>query len=209
MNRRPRSRAQRAATRCLLALGALVPLLAGCGIRSTSVPVDAGPAPSRVSCATPSAPALSDPDMVTRKVYLVCSMQVAPVTRAVRVQSLGSGRIPLTAQAAELLRQLQASPRGPESQAGFSTAVPAALEVLPPRAGDPKSALRLNQELDDLPSFALAQIVCTLGANRTTAPDGSVLLGGYAAGDRVHAFTCTPELRSRPDPGEDAGTPTG
>jgi hypothetical protein len=36
----------------LLALLGVV-LLAGCGIRTTSVPVDAGPAPSRVSCAVP------------------------------------------------------------------------------------------------------------------------------------------------------------
>lgn len=200
------SRARRAAV-VVGAAAVLAPLLAGCGIRTTSVPVDAGPAPSRVSCAPPPAPPTTDPDEVNRQVYLVCSMQVAPVTRSVPYQDVGTARSGPASQAAELIRQLQRSPRGPEAQAGFSTAVPSALEVMPPRPGDPKTALRLNQELDDLPSFALAQIVCTLTSDPVVAPGGSVLLGGYAVGDQVHGFTCTPDLRTRPDAGEDAGTP--
>ncbi|MBY8881931.1 hypothetical protein K7862_30495 [Streptomyces sp. PLK6-54] len=184
----------------------LLPILAGCGIRTTSVPVDAGPAPSRVSCAPPKATADPGPDTVSRQVYLVCSMQLAPVSRNVPVRDIGNVRTSLAGQATQLIRQLEQSPRNAESQAGFSTAVPASTEIAPLHAGDPADALRLNQELDDLPSFALAQIICTLTADAGMAPDHSVLLGGQAPGDPLRRYTCTSDLRTRPDAGDDAGT---
>jgi len=184
----------------------VLPLLAGCGIRTTSVPVDAGPAPSRVSCAPPKAAASPGPDTVSRQVYLVCSMQLAPVPRNVPVRDIGNVRTSLSGQATELIRQLEQSPRSGESQAGFSTAVPASTEIAPRHSGDPADALRLNQELDDLPSFALAQIICTLTADGGIAPDHSVLLGGQAPGDPLRQYTCTSDLRTRPDAGDEAGT---
>ncbi|SEO19810.1 hypothetical protein SAMN05216267_1019151 [Actinacidiphila rubida] len=184
----------------------LLPVLAGCGIRSTSVPVDAGPAPSRVSCAPPKATAAPAPDTVSRQIYLVCSMQLAPVARSVQVRDVANVRTSVGGQATELIRQLEQSPRAAESQAGFSTAVPASTEIAARHPGDPASALRLNQELEDLPSFALAQIVCTLTADSGISPDHSVLLGGQAAGDPLHSYTCTSDLRTRPDAGDDAGT---
>src|SRR4051794_6450291 len=167
MRHRPtRARGGRpAAALAAVAFALLLPLLAGCGIRSTSVPVDAGPAPSRVSCAPPKAQASPDPDTVSRQIYLVCSMQLAPVARNVPVRDVGNVKTSLAAQATQLIRQLEQSPRSAESQAGFSSAVPASTEIAPRHGGDPGSALRLNQELDDLPSFALAQIICTLTAD--------------------------------------------
>ncbi|MEE4541681.1 hypothetical protein V2S66_06810 [Streptomyces sp. V4-01] len=186
---------------------ALAPLLAGCGIRTTSVPVDAGPAPSRVSCAQPAAPATPLPDAVTRKVYLVCSGQIAPVRRPVRVADVGGGRGGRERLARQLIALLQASPRAAESTAGFYTAVPVTLEVLAPLPGDPADALRLSEAAEDLPSFVLGQVVCTLAADSALAPGGSVVLGGPDAGDELRRYSCTPELRTSADAAVSAGEP--
>ena len=79
--------ARRSPAAALAAVGvALAALLAGCGIRTTTVPVDAGPAPSRVACAAPKAPAAPAADVVVRKVFLVCNTQVTPVNRSVEVR---------------------------------------------------------------------------------------------------------------------------
>jgi hypothetical protein len=198
-------------TVALLVLAAA--LLGGCGIRTTSVPVDAGPAPSRVSCAAPKAPATPSANTVLRQVYLVCSMQIAPVEREV---TLRDGRSTPYSVAQELITQLQISPRAEETKAGFSTAVPGNrlfLQFLQPPAVDPvspaaKDALRLSEPLDELPSFALAQIVCTLTGNALVAPHHSVVLGGPGQ-DPLRRFTCTSDLRTRPDAADSAGTPVG
>jgi hypothetical protein len=186
---------------------ALAPLLAGCGIRTTSVPVDAGPAPSRVSCAGPNAPATPEPDTVVRQVYLVCSMQIAPVEREVRAREGKNVRLSHTALAQDLIEQLQISPRQAEASAGFSTAVPGTLAVSAPHGGDRRDAIRLSLELDELPSFALAQIVCTLTADAAVAPDHSVVLGGPAGGDELRRYTCTSDLRTHPEAADTAGIP--
>lgn len=192
-----------AATLAAVVLAAL-PLLTGCGIRTTTVPVDAGPAPSRVSCAVPRAGGTApEPDTVARPVYLVCSQQAAPVSRNVPIRDGSTDRL---AQVRILLGQLQRSPLSAEAQAGFSTEVPGNLEILGPFKGDPKGALRLSQPLDELPSFALAQLVCTLAANPLIAPGHALILGGSGAGTAVRGFTCTPDLRTRPDAADSAGT---
>lgn len=188
------------------AVVAMAPLLAGCGIRTTSVPVDAGPAPSRVSCEAPKAPVAAEPDAVVRPVYLVCSMQIAAVRRSVPVRD---GKMDWDAQVRELVEQLQMSPRAGESKAGFSTAVPGALWIIGPVKGDPKDALRLNQSPDELPSFALAQLVCTLTANPLIAPDREVVLGGPPPDAKLRSYACTPDLRTDPEAADTAGTPVG
>jgi hypothetical protein len=185
----------------LAAAGVLAPLLAGCGIRTTSVPVDAGPAPSRVSCTAPKAPANSEPDAVTRQVFLVCSMQVAPVSRSM---VLRDARIDWFTRVSELVAQLQASPMTDEGRAGFSTAVPSDLRVTGARAGDPRDALRLNEAPDALPPFALGQLVCTLTADPVVSPDQQVVIGGPAKNDGLRVYSCTSDLRTGAD---DAGTP--
>jgi hypothetical protein len=191
-----------------LGLGlALAPLVAGCGIRTTSVPVDAGPAPSRVTCAQPAAPPTPLPDAVTRKVYLVCSGQIAPVQRAVRVADPAGGRGARETLARELIALLQASPRAAESAAGFYSAVPVGLEVVAPLRGDPADTLRLSQAADDLPSFVLGQVVCTLAADAALAPGGSVVLGGPDSGDELRRYSCTPDLRTSADAANSAGVP--
>ncbi|MDX3238052.1 hypothetical protein PV392_20680 [Streptomyces sp. ME03-5709C] len=190
----------------LLALLGVV-LLAGCGIRTTSVPVDAGPAPSRVSCAVPDeeatspASASASPGGPTARLYLVCSAQVAGVNRPVRTAGLDQ-----LGTAVLLLRELQRRPRGDESSAGFTTAVQGDLVVERPRRGDPRGSLRLSAPLADLPPFALAQLVCTY-AGTAAAPGkgGGVLLGGSDGGP-VRRFTCTGGLRTDPEAAETAGT---
>ncbi|HEY3481843.1 MAG TPA: hypothetical protein VGL02_23340 [Streptomyces sp.] len=186
-------------------LGGL-PLLGGCGIRTTTVPVDAGPAPSRVSCAVPRVTTSPAQDSVVRQVYLVCGMQTAPLPRAVAVRQ---GRFDRIDQVRELLAQVQRSPLTAEAKAGFSTAVPGSLVVYGPSRNDPPQALRLNQAVDELPSFALAQIVCTLAADPLVSPTHTVLLGGNGAGSKLRSYTCTSDLRTRPDAADGAGTVVG
>ncbi|OKI10313.1 hypothetical protein A6A06_04180 [Streptomyces sp. CB02923] len=178
-------------------MGALVPALASCGIRGTSVPVDAGGAPSRVSCKVPAgsvAPALPDGSRVT--VYLECSSALAPVERtATYPKQQPAGRLQ-TARA--LLDQLQQQPGPVEEQAGFSTAVPEDLELSGPRAGDPAGTLRLSARPEDLPSFALAQIVCTFGESTALDRTHAAVLGG--PGDsRPQRYPCSAEVRAHPD----------
>lgn len=189
----------------LLALLGVV-LVAGCGIRTTSVPVDAGPAPSRVSCAVPdeeasaSATASASPRGLTARVYLVCSAQVAGVNRSVRTEGLDQLGV-----AVLLLRELQHKPRGGESSAGFTTAVQGDLAVEGPRRGDPRGSLRISAPLGDLPPFALAQLVCTYAGTGASAGSGGVLLGG-SDDTPVRRFTCTGDLRTDPEAAETAGT---
>jgi hypothetical protein len=170
-------------------------LAAGCGIRTTSVPVDAGAAPSRVPCS------MSAEDVRTEslkgipvQIYLVCASQLVTVDRAVQVHDAKADRIRV---AQELLDELQRDPAGDELQAGFSTDVPTTLRISAARRGDPAAALRLSEQPEDLPSEALAQIVCTYAESESLAPDGTVTLGGpgnYAP----RGYLCTSETKARP-----------
>lgn len=189
---------------------ALVLLATGCGIRTTTVPVDAGSAPSRLACALsaervpspaaePSRPAPSDTLRVDRKVvYLVCNEQV---DRVVRRGEVTGRRLEV---AGELLRELGRDTSGREMQQQYETAVPPGLKVSGPRPDEPRDALRLSERLDDLDSFALAQIVCTL--SHTLADGGEVSLGG-PGDDPLRRFQCTTELRTDGSAGTEAGTP--
>jgi len=182
-------------------LAAATSLLAGCGIRGTTVPVDAGPAPSRVSCEAPQAGAARG-ETVRREVFLVCSMQIAAVSRQVPVRE---GRVDWHEQVVELFSQLQISPLPAETRAGFSTAIPGSLWVLPIERRDPRHVVRISQGPAELPSFALAELVCTLAADRQVAPDGQVVLGGPAPAP-LRTYTCTSDLRTDPDAADSAGT---
>jgi hypothetical protein len=186
---------------------AVLPLATGCGIRTTSVPVDAGPAPSRVSCAVPkpeNSPGVTDAQV--EHVYLVCGMQTTPVPRTVQVRQRATGRVE---QVRELIAQLQRSVLGAEAKAGFATTVPGTLEVAGPAPGDRFDALRLGQPIEDLPSFALAQIVCTIAVSDLASPGHSVVLGGPEPGGKVSRYTCTPDLRTRPQAADTAGSEVG
>ncbi|MFI0898891.1 hypothetical protein [Streptomyces sp. NPDC020983] len=196
----------RAAAGVLLAAAAL-PLAGACGIRSTTVPVDAGPAPSRVSCQTPApdnSPGAVDAQI--EKIYLVCGGQTTPVRRTVVVRPQAANRVE---QVNELVRQLQRSVLGEEAKAGFSSAVPGSLQILGPAPGDPADALRLSQSIEDLPSFALAQIVCTVAESPLASPPRTVVLGGPERSRSVRSYQCTDDLQTRPEAAENAGTETG
>ncbi|NJP42717.1 hypothetical protein [Actinacidiphila epipremni] len=182
----------------------VLPLAAGCGIRTTTVPVDAGAAPSRVSCQVPKVEDSPDAvDAAVEQIYLVCGGQTTPVKRSVRIRPQITGRVE---QVKELVAQLQRSVTAPEDQAGFSTTVPGTLEIRGPRESDPADALRLSSPLEDLPSFALAQIVCTVADSALASPGGTVVLGGSTRGSKVRSYTCTQDLRTRPQAADGAGT---
>ncbi|MFI8994753.1 hypothetical protein [Streptomyces sp. NPDC053542] len=160
------------------ALLALALTAAGCGIRGTSVPVDAGGAPSRVSCraeepaGVPEVP-VGDPV----RIYLVCSSALVPVERTVSLPKGGTSE-DRPEVARTLLDELRQRPAPGEEDAGFDTAVPDDLTVSGPRADDPDDALRLNIRPEDLPSFALAQLVCTYGTRLPVDGKRAAVLGG-------------------------------
>lgn len=184
-------------------------LLAGCGIRATTVPVDAGAAPARTACTLsegdlpwtvhePRPEAPSSGLLVDGKVmYLVCNGQVDRVLRDGTLT--GSGvRI-----AGKLLDELGRTVTPDELRAGYETAVPVPLDVKGPGEGDPEGTLRLSTALDTLPPFALGQIVCTL--SYVLEDGGPVRLAGPAG--QVREFSCGSRLRTDPGAGPEAGNP--
>ncbi|MFD6279467.1 hypothetical protein ACFWFI_28450 [Streptomyces sp. NPDC060209] len=188
------ARSPRRAVAALAAVAACAALAAGCGIRSTSVPVDAGAAPSRMPCRTASAQATAPPpESVSVRIYLVCASQLVTVERTVEVDEARSDPL-LIAQT--LLSELQREPDSDERRAGFTTDVPAGLRVSGAHKGDPEGTLRLNEQPDDLPAEALAQVVCSYADSESLGSGGSVLLGGpgnYAP----RGYLCTSETKSR------------
>ncbi|MDH6544404.1 hypothetical protein [Streptomyces sp. SPB4] len=183
-------------------LGGLVALLvlSGCGIRATTVPVDVGAAPSRVSCDTPAQPAgESGVQGFRATVELVCGSQLVGVERVVPVPEKRSGRDPVALVAQALLEVLEKQTSGEERDAGFTSKVPDGLSVAPARQGDPAGTLRLSRKPEDLEPVALAQVVCTLAASdAVSAGPGPVVLGGPDA-DPPRAWECTEAVRSRPE----------
>lgn len=182
----------------LLALaGALA--LAGCGIRTTQVPVDAGAAPSRVPCEVSgdSIAPQSQEQGVPVRVYLVCASRLESVDRTARIsESKAADSAPGFAQA--LLDELLREPSTPEREAGFVSYVRGPLLVNGARDGDPEGTLRLSRQPEDLPAPALAQIVCTLAESRAAAAGGTVVLGG--PGDYTpHAYVCSLRTKERPE----------
>jgi hypothetical protein len=182
-----------------LAVPLLAALLVGCGIRSTQVPTDFGPAPSRMPCA------LSGADLsalagrgIPVQVFLLCASQLVTVDRAVRIPdgTAEAKRRVLVAQG--LLDQLAMKPSPAERQAGYTTDVVGGIKVSGPRGKDPADTFRLSTRVQDLTSYALAQIVCTFAnSEATAADDGAVVLGG--PDDRpLRRYECTAEVRSRP-----------
>jgi hypothetical protein len=188
--------------RHLLALPVLAALLTGCGIRSTEVPTDFGPAPSRVQCS------LSEPQVQTQaargvpvQVFLLCGSSLVAVDRTVRVPdgTADSARRVLVAQG--LLDELETTPSTAEKEAGYTTDVRGGMSVRGPRPGDPEETLRLSTPPDDLTSYALAQIVCTFSDSAAAEGDGSVILGGPNKAP-LHRYACTDEVRTRPGSNE-------
>ncbi|MDJ1639192.1 hypothetical protein [Streptomyces pakalii] len=176
----------------LLAVAALV---SGCGIRTTSVPVDAGAAPSRVPCRiSASDVATRSPDSASAEVYLVCASQLVTVDRPMPADAVGAEPVEV---ARALLNEVQQAPSAGERRAGFTTAVPAGLRVDPSRSGDPAGTLRLSSQPEDLSEEALAQLVCTYAESDSLVRDGSVVLGG--PGDYPpRGYLCTSQTKSRP-----------
>ncbi|WP_405916259.1 hypothetical protein [Streptomyces sp. NBC_00728] len=195
---RPFRRPRTGRVRRWLAVPLLAALLTGCGIRSTQVPTDFGPAPSRVPCA------LSGPDISTQsahgvpvQVFLLCSEQLVTVDRSVRIPdgTAEAARRVLVAQA--LLDELAVAPSTPEEQAGYTTDVRGGMTVSGPHDADPEDTLRLSTSPEDLTSTALAQIVCTFSDSAAARDDGSVVLGGPAPAP-LRSYECTPEVRAAP-----------
>ncbi|MCX5606079.1 MULTISPECIES: hypothetical protein [unclassified Streptomyces] len=196
MTRTRRTRRALAAGLAVLTLSAL----SGCGIRATTVPVDVGAAPSRVSCDTPAQPSGQGGVQGFRAtVELVCGSQLVGVERVVPVPEKRPLRDPVALVVQALLEALEKTPSGEERDAGFTTGVPAGLTAGAPRPSDPAGTVRLSRKPEDLPPVALSQIVCTLaGSEAVSAGPGPVVLGGPDA-DPPRAWECTDTVRSRPE----------
>ncbi|MBB1246368.1 hypothetical protein GL263_22835 [Streptomyces durbertensis] len=188
--------------------------VAGCGIRATSVPVDDGPAPSRVACAvehdqegTGTGTPQAGPDGELR-IALVCSGRVVDVRRQVPLRQ-GESAADRLAAARTLLAELRREPGPREQEAGFTTAVPEDLRVSAPDPDDDTSALRLSRHPNELPPFALAQIVCTFAATTIADANRQVLLGGPGnePGKPLKLYECGTALRTTTEAAETAGVP--
>ncbi|MFD9636287.1 hypothetical protein [Streptomyces violascens] len=192
---RGRRRRAAAALAGLLALGTAA---TGCGIRPTSVPVDAGPAPSRVPCEVPDGAVAPQFEGITVQVYLVCGAQLVTARRSVRIpENKGAEDRLRFAQA--LLDELIAQPSGDEKDAGFTTEVKGPLTVTAAHKNDPPGALRLSRNPEDLSALALSQVVCTYAENTPTAPGSQQVVLGGPGEDPARGYTCTSEMKSRPD----------
>ncbi|MFG2499766.1 hypothetical protein ACGFSB_16325 [Streptomyces sp. NPDC048441] len=181
----------------LLTTALTVTTLSGCGIRSTEVPTDFGPGPSRVPCVmSGSSIASQSTSGVPVQVFLVCAAQLVTVDRSVRIstQKATTDRVRI-AQA--LLDELARAPSSPEKQAGFATDVRGGTIVEGPGKGDPEDTLRFSTSPEDLSAFALAQIVCTFADSAAAGADREVILGG--PGDAaLRRYECTAAVRQRP-----------
>ncbi|MGW8765721.1 hypothetical protein ACWGN5_24785 [Streptomyces sp. NPDC055815] len=184
--------------RLLVPAVALTALLTGCGIRTTSVPVDAGAAPSRVPCSvTDDGTSEAAAQGVPVRVFLVCGSQLEAVDRKSPLPEEKAGGDPVRT-AGGLLAQLLAEPSESEREAGFTTEVRGPLTVAGGHRGDPAGTLRLSRQPEDLAPTALSQLVCTFAESSAGAGGHTVLLGGpgqYAP----KRYRCTPDLRERPD----------
>lgn len=190
--RTPRTAAGLAVLTAVVALG-------GCGIRTTQVPVDAGPAPSRVPCEVSGAHITpqAQPQGVPVRVYLVCASQLESVDRTAQIPE-GKAVDTRVQVAQALLDELQKEPSSPEHEAGFATYVRGPLVLTGPRKDDPAGTLRLSRRPEDLPAPALAQIVCTFAESKASTADGSVLLGG--PGDYApRGYRCSAGTKERPE----------
>lgn len=181
-------------------LGAMALLTAGCGIRGTSVPVDAGPAPSRASCQAPEPGRSAEgAGRVTVRIYLLCTSRLLSVSRGALVTDGKTAQRPLELARA-LLEQLRQPPSAAEEGAGFTTAVEDWVRVSGPAQGDPDHALRLNRLPEELQSYALAQIICTYAETPVADSRHRVVLGGPdAKRDPLKRYECTQEMRRHPE----------
>ncbi|MCX4669478.1 hypothetical protein OG453_22820 [Streptomyces sp. NBC_01381] len=182
--------------RAALLAAALTATLAGCGIRSTEVPTDFGPGPSRVPCVMSGSSIASQSSGIPVQVFLVCAAQLVTVDRTVRIPAdkATTDRVRI-AQA--LLDELEHPPSDPEKQAGFATDVRGGTVVSGPGDDDPDDALRFSTPPESLSAFALAQIVCTYADSAAAAGERSVILGG--PGDApLRRYECTQAVRQRP-----------
>ncbi|MGW2332147.1 hypothetical protein ACWC5C_41215 [Streptomyces sp. NPDC001700] len=198
---------RRPAAPLLTLLTVVVALLAaGCGIRGTSVPVDAGAAPSRASCRAPETGRASEgAGRVSVRIYLLCTSRILSVNRNAQL-SERKAPIERVEVARALLDQLRQPPSATESSAGFSTAVEDWVSVDGPAKGDPDGALRLNRPPEELQSYALAQIICTLAGTAAADDDHKVVLGGPDSDrDPLKRYECTEEMRSRPEVAVNSG----
>ncbi|OIV38568.1 hypothetical protein BIV57_04740 [Mangrovactinospora gilvigrisea] len=174
---RGRSTRNRRTAGALGVLGVLA-ALAGCGIRPTAYPVDAGAPAGRADCPSASRPT-AEAAAATESasvLYLVCGDRLATVARLTDTP-------PTAASLLYLLRQ-EALP--------YTTAVPQGLSTADAKDGDPAGAIRLSTDPARLSGWARAQLVCTFATNLHRGTGGIPLGGPDGA---VHEEDCAQATR--------------
>jgi hypothetical protein len=129
------------------------------------------------------------------RVYLLCAGQLTLVERTVGLPGDTDDTRRRTLVAQGLLDELVRSPLPGESDV-YRTLVPFGTAVKGRRHGDPAEAFRLNVRPGELPSGALAQIVCTFTESAATQGSGAVILGG-PTGDLTR-YECPLDVRNHP-----------
>lgn len=162
------------AGRARLLVAGLVSLVAltGCGVQPSGVITGAAP---------PSGPA----EPATTILFLLSNDQLSPVRRP---GSPGGGGRPLSP--ADTLALLAAGATDEERAQGFTTAVPpeaAPFSVAANPSG--RIVVTLSTPAEELPTVAIAQIVCTAAAAAPASPTQVTVLG---AGQEGNGPRCPP-----------------
>ncbi|MDI2130959.1 hypothetical protein [Yinghuangia seranimata] len=156
-------------TRALLLAVSTAALVAGCGIRATEGPVNAGEPAKR-----PSPQGTTPSGVVGRhQIYLVRDGRPQPVLRGdpvdIQIPQPGSTKVPVPddpqrmSQIDRLLRELVKGPSADERAQGWTTALPSGgVGPAEPQPGDPADLVRLDVEPSSLSPLGLGQVVCTL-----------------------------------------------
>lgn len=182
-----------------LAAAVLAAALAGCGIRSTDGPINAGEPAKR-----PAPGTATTAPVAQHQIYLIREGRPQPVPRGdavdIQVPAPGATRIaapgdPLRMSLIDrLLRELAKGPSSAEAAQGWTTAVPAGgIGLAEPQPGDPADLVRLDVDnVAALNPLALGQIVCTL--QRAAKTEGLPLAGrtGPARAEQCAAYQKAP-----------------
>ncbi|NUU20528.1 MAG: hypothetical protein HOV68_03275 [Streptomycetaceae bacterium] len=186
---------------------ATVGLLAGCGIRATEGPINAGPPAQR-----PAQGATSLPGVAQHAIYLVRDGRPQQVQRgdAVDLTVPGTGSTPVPtpddparmSQIDRLLRELVKGPTPEEAAQGWTTALPAGgLGLANPVAGDPADLVRLDVDsFASLSPLALGQIVCTLQSAGKNASVSLAARTGPGRSQQCATFENLPVGAPKPAP---------
>ncbi|HSA52716.1 MAG TPA: hypothetical protein VLH10_21735 [Yinghuangia sp.] len=208
-----RARPPRPVLALIAALGAVL-LVAGCGIRATEGPINAGDPARRPSTQGNTA----SPGTANHAIYLIRDGRPQAVQRGGAVVLPTPARNTMRPTSphdperwsliVRLLLELGQGPSADEAAQGWSTALPpGGVKPADPLPNDPVELVRLDlASLDALDPLALGQIVCTLQHAAKSHPISFGARQGPGVAQDCAAFGSTPA--APPTAARTAATPT-